>query len=140
MLAIMNRYFKENNKDHIFSQKCGIELGKNFMDSELFKDFYRFMGKYDDWLQELKENKLSFNPFNTDSVDQLDMVDGYSVTYKSRFLGIGKKAGFDFLNERLSENINQKAFDDSLGDARFVALFSKTLNDIIKENLKMEGE
>lgn len=140
MMAVMGSYFRKRDKQHIYSQKWAKDknekLGSGFFGSPFYAKFDRMMKNHQIWLDELKDNNLSFSPFNTDedvAEDELTKIIGYQPSY-----GIFSKKGFDLLDETLSKQISSIGANVN-PESSFFELFTISLGKIFKERLKIEN-
>ena len=77
-MAILNSYLNNRDASHRSSQKWAKDkssiLGDSFWRSSNFSAYNKYKQCFEEWLSEMKENHISFEPFRLDksSVDALD--------------------------------------------------------------------
>ena len=140
MMAIMNAYLTYRNVEHRNSQKWAKDyngiLGDGFWSSSDFSNIDTFRKCFEEWLNEMEQNTMSFAPFRLKKSDDdaLDIINGISPQYGSTFFL--KKKGCDLIDKNLSDNISNLPKGLSASQA-FMELFHTTLNDICKNKLKI---
>lgn len=137
--SFMISYFNNRNKDHRISQKWAKErnnlLGDSFFSSHFFKLLLSFKQSYEEWITELKENKIGFKPFLDDSslTDVLEKIDGYKPKYG--IMPFTKK-GHDLIDERMGKNLS-KIQNNTEAPQTFMELFYITTKELCEEKLKI---
>lgn len=137
--SFMISYLNNRNKDHRISQKWAKErnnlLGDSFFSSHFFKLLLNFKQSYEEWITELKENKIGFKPFLDDSslTDVLEKVDGYKPKYG--IMPFTKK-GYDLIDERMGKNLS-KIQNNTEAPQTFMELFYITTKELCEEKLKI---
>jgi hypothetical protein len=128
---LFNLYLKYQINEAI-DQNWAIQIGiKTFLTNPFYSSHINTFNNYfTEWLKELGTNKISFKPFelSANHTNLFDMVQG--VVPKTKFLEKGGKnfSRFDYL---LSEN--DKKIKLSTVENKFMNLFYKTTEDIVKE-------
>lgn len=143
IMAILNSYLNNRDIEHRLSQKWTKDkkskLGTDFFESEFFTNYTSFKKDFEDWIEELSRNLISFQPFNSD--EDLRKEDGLNkvIGIKPSYPGINpfRKKGYDLIDEKLGENLRLVQGNLSSQDT-FMELFYITLSDICKENLKIQ--
>lgn len=143
MMAIMNSYLNNRDVSHRVEQKWakdrGALLGSNFFNSTFFSNYERFKLMFEEWINELERNEISFAPFYKDSdvrdSDGLAKVQNTKPTYPG--LNPFRKKGFDLVDEMLGKNLSSIPSNTS-APITFMEVFHKTLSDICKKNLNIQ--
>ena len=137
MMAILNSYLNNRDASHRSSQKWAKDkssiLGDSFWRSSNFSTYNKYKQCFEEWLSEMKENHISFEPFRPDksSVDALDIVVGITPHY-----GFLSKKGCDYIDKKLSDNIGK--ISANLNPLQsFLELFYITLKEICENKLKL---
>lgn len=137
MMAILNSYLNNRDASHRSSQKWAKDkssiLGDSFWRSSNFSTYNKYKQCFEEWLNEMKENHISFEPFRPDksSVDALDIVVGITPHY-----GFLSKKGCDYIDKKLSDNIGK--ISANLNPLQsFLELFYITLKEICENKLKL---
>lgn len=137
MMAILNSYLNNRDASHRSSQKWAKDkssiLGDSFWRSSNFSTYNKYKQCFEEWLSEMKENHISFEPFRLDksSVDALDIVVGITPHY-----GFLSKKGCDYIDKKLSDNIGK--ISANLNPLQsFLELFYITLKEICENKLKL---
>lgn len=137
MMAILNSYLNNRDTSHRSSQKWAKDkssiLGDSFWRSSNFSTYNKYKQCFEEWLSEMKENHISFEPFRLDksSVDALDIVVGITPHY-----GFLSKKGCDYIDKKLSDNIGK--ISANLNPLQsFLELFYITLKEICENKLKL---
>ena len=93
---------------------------------------------FEDWINELKGNQISFAPFNEDkdiTSDGLDKIKGIKPSnYKSKLLG-GKR-GYDLIDEHLCKDLKSVPQNTDAATT-FMELFYNTLSSICSKHLNI---
>lgn len=137
--AFMISYLNNRNKEHRISQKWAKErgnlLGDSFFSSHFFKLLLGFKKSYEEWISELKENRIGFKPFLDDNSmsDVLEIVDGFKPKYG--FMPFSKK-GHDLIDERMGKNLSKIQNNTDAAQA-FIELFYITTKELCEEKLKI---
>ena len=137
--AFVIGYFNRRNKEHRISQKWAIErrglLGDSFYSSHFFKKFMAFKTAYEEWISELKENRIGFMPFLDDKniSDVLEIVEGLKPKYG--IMPFTKK-GCDLMDERMGKNLS-KIQNNTEAPQTFMELFYITTKELCEEKLKI---
>lgn len=137
--AFVVGYFNRRNREHRISQKWAIErsglLGDSFYSSHFFKKFMAFMTAYEEWISELKENRIGFKPFLDDKniLDVLEIVDGLKPKYG---LMPFTKKGCDLMDERMDKNLS-KIQNNTEAPQTFMELFYMTTKELCEDKLKI---
>lgn len=108
-------------------------MGDSFWRSSNFSTYNKYKQCFEEWLSEMKENHISFEPFRPDksSVDALDIVVGITPHY-----GFLSKKGCDYIDKKLSDNIGK--ISANLNPLQsFLELFYITLKEICENKLKL---
>ena len=137
MMAILNSYLNNRDASHRSSQKWAKDrssiLGDSFWRSSNFSAYNKYKQCFEEWLSEMKENHISFEPFRLDksSVDALDIIVGITPHY-----GFLSKKGCDYIDKKLSDNIGK--ISANLNPLQsFLELFYITLKEICENKLKL---
>lgn len=137
MMAILNSYLNNRDASHRSSQKWAKDkssiLGDSFWRSSNFSTYNKYKQCFEEWLSEMKDNHISFEPFKPDksSVDALDIVVGITPHY-----GFMSKKGCDYIDKKLSDNIGK--ISANLNPLQsFLELFYITLKEICENKLKL---
>lgn len=137
--AFVVGYFNRRNKEHRVSQKWAIErrglLGDSFYSSHFFKKFMAFKTAYEEWISELKENRIGFKPFLDDKniSDVLEIVDGLKPKYG--IMPFTKK-GCDLMDERMGKNLS-KIQNNTEAPQTFMELLYMTTKELCEDKLKI---
>lgn len=142
MMALLNSYLNNRDISHRISQRWAIErkgiLGRSFFNSQFFRDYTMFQKMFEDWLNELKGNQISFAPFNEDKEivsDGLDKIKGIKPSnYKFKLLG-GKR-GYDLIDEHLCKDLKSVPQNTDAATT-FMELFYNTLSSICSKHLNI---
>ena len=121
MMAILNSYLNNRDASH------------SFWRSSNFSAYNKYKQCFEEWLSEMKENHISFEPFRLDksSVDALDIIVGITPHY-----GFLSKKGCDYIDKKLSDNIGK--ISANLNPLQsFLELFYITLKEICENKLKL---
>lgn len=143
MMAIMNSYLNNRDVSHRLEQKWakdrGALLGSSFFNSAFFSNYERFKEMFEEWINELERNEISFAPFYKDSdvrdSDGLAKVQDTKPTYPG--LNPFRKKGYDLVDEMLGKNLSSIPSNTS-APTTFMEVFHKTLSDICKKNLNIQ--
>ena len=94
-----------------------------------------FKQSYEEWITELKENKIGFKTFLDDSslTDVLEKIDGYKPKYG--IMPFTKK-GHDLIDERMGKNLS-KIQNNTEAPQTFMELFYITTKELCEEKLKI---
>lgn len=144
MMAVMNSYLNNRTTSHRLNQKWAKDraalLGTSFFNSPFFSEYSSFKEMFEEWLEELDRNEVSFAPFYKDSdikgSDGLEKIIGHP---RPSYPGINpfKKKGYDLIDEVLGRNLSLIPSNAS-APAVFMELFHKTLSDIFTKNLNIQ--
>lgn len=139
MMAIMNSYLNNRDASHRSSQKWAKDkksiLGEAFWSSNNFSSYNKFKLSFEEWINEMADNSISFEPFRLDksSDDALDIVVGISPDYRYGFMS---KKGCDYIDKKLSDVIGQVPANLKPLQA-FLELFYISLKEICENKLKL---
>lgn len=128
------KYYKNHLKD-TFNKAWAKDLG--FSKETLNEDFYKKLTQFtdlflDSWLQELYDNKRSFQPFNLSSSSLYESINGFTPQKPGFFDKITGKnlQGYDAIDSEVaaaSEKIKNLAKNDS-----FIEIHWRAISNIIK--------
>lgn len=143
MMAIMNSYLNNRDVNHRVDQKWakdrGSLLGSSFFKSTFFSNYDRFKAMFEEWIDELERNEISFAPFYKDSdvrnSDGLEKVQDSKPTYPG--INPFRKKGYDLVDELLGQNLSSIPANTS-APVTFMEVFHKTLSNICKKNLNIQ--
>ena len=143
MMAIMNSYLNNRGVNHRVDQKWakdrGSLLGSSFFKSTFFSNYDRFKAMFEEWIDELERNEISFAPFYKDTdvrnSDGLEKVQDSKPTYPG--INPFRKKGYDLVDELLGQNLSSIPANTS-APVTFMEVFHKTLSNICKKNLNIQ--
>lgn len=143
MMAIMNSYLNNRDVNHRVDQKWakdrGSLLGSSFFKSTFFSNYDRFKAMFEEWIDELERNEISFAPFYKDTdvrnSDGLEKVQDSKPTYPG--INPFRKKGYDLVDELLGQNLSSIPANTS-APVTFMEVFHKTLSNICKKNLNIQ--
>lgn len=137
MLTILNSYLNNRDIPHRNSEKWAKDknaiLGDSFWRSTSFIDYKKYKLYFEEWLSEMKNNHISFEPFRIENAksDVLDVIIGITPHY-----GFLSKKGCDLIDKKLSDNIG-KIPNNMKPIQAFLELFYITMKDICEDKLKL---
>ena len=143
MMAIMNSYLNNRGINHRVNQKWARDrnslLGSSFFNSTFFLNYDRFKVMFEEWIDELERNEISFAPFYKDTdvrnSDGLEKVQDSKPTYPG--INPFRKKGYDLVDELLGQNLSSISANTS-APVTFMEVFHKTLSNICKKNLNIQ--
>ena len=143
MMAILNSYLNNRNLSHRLEQKWAKDrdslLGSSFFNSAFFSNYSKFKDMFEEWINELERNEISFAPFNKDNdiknSDGLEKIRDSKPTYPG--FNPFRKKGYDLIDELLGKNLSSIPANSS-APVTFMELFHKTLSDICNKNLNIQ--
>lgn len=140
MMVIMNSYLNNRDISHRNSQKWSKDnnqaLNDKFWRSSQYINYDKFKQCFEEWLKEMKNNNISFEPFrlNNASSDVLDVIVGVSPQYGS--MSFLSKKGCDLIDKKLSDNVSKISGNLKPLQA-FLELFFMTIKEISEDKLKL---
>ena len=140
MMTIMNSYLNNRDVSHRNSQKWAKDnnqtLNDKFWRSNEYVNYDKFKQCFEEWLKEMANNNISFEPFRLDNAtsDVLDIIVGISPQYGS--MSFLSKKGCDLIDKKLSDNIS-KISGNMKPLQTFLELFYTTIKEISEDKLKL---
>lgn len=137
--AFVIGYLNNRDKEHRISQKWAKErkglLGDSFFSSNFFKRFIAFKEAYEEWIRELKVNRIGFKPFldGKNISDVLEIIEGFKPKYG--IMPFTKK-GCDLIDERMGRNLSAIQ-NNTEAPQTFMELFYITTKELCEEKLKI---
>ncbi len=126
--TLFNKYIKEHLNKSIESvawSKDSPEINNKFINNVFYRsNLTEFLQAYEEWLNEMTNNKRSFSPFNLKS--SLDTLVKGKTVEKGWFK---KKVNYSFFDEGL--NTESKGNDYSSEESKFLKLFYNTTKEIL---------
>lgn len=142
MMAILNSYLNNRTNAHRASQKWAKDrnsiLGDSLYRSNFFANYLSFKSMFEEWLNELEDNKVGFAPFNHDGdigKDGLAKVKAITPNYPG--INPFRKKGYDLLDENLGKKLGAVPANSS-APVTFMEVFCETLSEICSVNLNIQ--
>ena len=131
---LFNLYLKDQLKD-VTDQNWSKDIALDtFLTNPFYSSYLKTFNNYfTEWLKELASNKISFKPFDlaANHSNLFDMVEGIKPHTKFFEKGGKNYSRFDYL---MSDN--HKKINSTSKEGKFMSLFYKTTEDLVKEKYK----
>jgi hypothetical protein len=132
-LALFLKYNKEHLSDAVEKEAWSNDspqINKSFLNDHFYRSyFWEFMNSFEEWLNELQENKRAFAPFNLNSsVESFikEKIAKYGTIFKSNF----DYKEFDNILSKISHQ--SKTINRNSAESRFIHLFYESTEKILK--------
>jgi hypothetical protein len=119
-----------------WAMETGVK--EQFFDEDFYRNFQSIKEEYEQWLKDMADNMISFEPF-VKVGGEVDDIIGTVVGMEPKYKGIkifGRKEGADLLDEIMSK-MTKNIHKDKSAESSFIELFYRGTKMVCAENLNV---